>query len=210
MNDSLSQLRAKVDAARSAHERAKKHWCDKKNVAASKKAVWDAERYERAMIVSRGGPRPAPNFVPPKTQAEIAADAALSTLTTAEARMIEAHNAVNVAESKLLSAENAILSRWRDNLAREIRALQLTGIDDNELAAKLAELRLMCPPYMEVRINQRFALSALVREVLDEQPDILHIDTPVSELRGEAHIGYERRRAQILADAESTTPLEAA
>jgi hypothetical protein len=213
MNDTpLAEARARIDAARETYDAAKIQWRDANRAAVAAKAPYDAERHERSMQISRGGPRPAANFVPPKTAAALAADEAQAAFETAEMRMNNAQRALAAAESSLLAIENRILTRWRDQRAREYRQLQLNGAPDEVLAAKLAELRLMCPPNTCVRLHQRFTLSALVREVLDEHPDVLQIDTPVSELRGETSGGYEKRRAEILAaaEAESTQPLEAA
>ena len=139
-------------------------------------------------------------------------EAARDAFNAAEMRMNDASRAVSAAMAALLTVENGILTRWRDQQARTIRQLQLDGAPDEVVTPKIVELKLMCPPDTEVRLHQRFTLSALVREVLDETPDALRIHTSIAELRGDQHVGYEKRRAQILAqaEAESNSPLEAA
>jgi hypothetical protein len=209
--NNLTEARDRIDAARETFDAAKIDWCDKKEAATLAQAASNAERQARAAEISRGGPRPVAGFVPPKTAAELAADAAQAAFNAAELLMNSAQRALAAAESSLLTQENRILNRVRDQLAREYRQLQLEGASDEVLAARLAELRVLCPPATAVRINQAFTLSALVREVLDEQPEALHLHTPVSALRGETSSGYERRRAAILAAAEEeTTPPVAA
>jgi hypothetical protein len=210
--NNLTEARARIDSARWNFDRAKADWRDKKEAATLAQAAFTAERQERAAVISRGGPRPLAGFVPPKSAAELAADAAQSAFNAAELLMNSAQRALAAAEASLLAQENRILNRVRDQLAREYRQLQLEGASDEVLAARLAELRVLCPPATAVRINQAFALSALTREVLDEQPDVLHLHTPVNVLRGEASGGYEQRRAQILSEfeTESPSPLEAA
>jgi hypothetical protein len=213
MNNNLTEARWNLDAARWNLDRAKAAWRDKKSAAAAASAVAAAERHERNMIISRGGPRPAPNFVPPKTAAQLAADEAQAACDGAEARMNSAQIALNAAAATLLAQENRILTRWRDSLARTIRQAQTEGWPDEIVAPLLADLRLMCPPDTVVRLHQRFTLSAIVREVLDEQPHELHLHTPVDQLRGEVGgAAYEKKRAQILAEfeTESPSPLEAA
>src|SRR5580658_7217170 len=181
MNDSLTQLRAKVDAARTTHDRAKEQWCDKKSAAAAANAVLTAEKYERAVDQSRGGPRSAAGFVPPKTAKQLAADAATAALDRSEIRMNDAARAMSAAQAALLFVENQILSRWRNSLARTIRQGQSEGWPDEIVAPLIADLKLMCPPDTAVRLHQRFTLSALVRDLLDETPDVLRVNTSVSE-----------------------------
>ena len=209
--NNLTEARDRIDAARETFDAAKIDWCAKSKAATLALAAFNVERQERAAVISRGGPRPLAGFVPPKSAAELAADAAHAAFNDAELRMNSAQRALAAAESSLLAIENRILNRVRDQLAREYRQLQLEGASDEVLAARLAELRVLCPPATAIRIHQAFTLSALVREVLDEQPDVLHLHTPVNQLRGETAGGYEKRRAAILAAAEETnSPLEAA
>jgi hypothetical protein len=206
MSDLLNEAREKVESYRGKFENSKVEWCSAKAAATVAQAAFNAERHERAMEVSRGGPRPAPNFVPPKTAAAIAADEAQVAFASAEAAMNSSQAALSAAQTALLSLENRVLNSWRNQLARTIRQLQLEGADE-AMAEKLAELRVMCPPESCVRINQRFSLSALVREVLDENPAELHLHTPVNELRGtEGGWAYEAKRAEILAAATQAEP----
>jgi hypothetical protein len=116
------------------------------------------------------------------------------------------------AEAALLSLENRVLNDWRNTRAREYRQLERDGAPPEALAAALAELKLMCPDDTQVPINKRFSISSLVRDVLGDRTGEVRLDTPVNVLRGGSANGYEKRRAEILAAAESdsTSPLEAA
>jgi hypothetical protein len=209
----LSQARSTVAAARGKFDSTKKafHAAEAK-LRTAQGAVGD-DQYERQLLLGRGGPRGAPGHKAPATIAlEAAAEAAQVKLTTAEISYAGAANELKQAESALLAAENRILDRWRTVRALEIMKLQRSDADAELIAQRLAELRVMCPPDTAVRIHQRFALSAIVRDVLGDEPSELRLDVPVNELRGESHWDYETKRAEILAQAESThdEPLQAA
>lgn len=118
MNDSLNQLRAKVDAARATHESAKAAWLDKKAAAIAAHVLATTEKNEHALGIA--GPRPAPGFKLPKSPNELAAEAASAALDGAELGMNAALRDLSAAESKLLRAENAITTHAADQRAREI------------------------------------------------------------------------------------------
>jgi hypothetical protein len=208
--NNLTEARDRIDAARETFDAAKIDWCAKSKAATLALAAFNVERQERAAVISRGGPRPLAGFVPPKSAAELAADAAQAAFNDAELRMNSAQRALAAAESSLLAIENRILNRWRDQCARDIRWLQEIGAPEDEIATRLAELKLMCPDDTQVRITQRFTLSLVVRDLLDRTGDV-RLDVPVNVLRGEGSGGYEQKRAAILAAAEETnSPLEVA
>jgi hypothetical protein len=210
MNTSLTQLSASVEAKRKALDSARTVWLQAKDRHAAAKAAVDEEVYQAGLIRSRGGPRRLAGSTAPPTAAEIAATAAAQALAATELRLTSAKAALDNAEAALLIAENRILDRWRHLRALEIMELQRTDAAPVLIASKLSELRAMCPPDTVQRLHQRFKLSSLVRDVLDDQPDSIHIDTPVDQLRGENGGDYEAKRASILRESETDTPLEAA
>jgi hypothetical protein len=198
MTPSLTELREAVDRARAKLEGARAQHDKTVTTQRIAQGTLDSERHQRALSLSRGGPRAAPNAKLPKTPVEIAADSAQAKADAAEMQRDFAQNELAKAEAAVLTEENRILNKWRDTRAVAIKAAQLAGADAAEM---IEALRAACPPDSMVRINQRFVLSALVREVLNEFPDHLRVDTPSNILRGEGHAGYEDLRAQILVSA---------
>jgi hypothetical protein len=211
MHMSIAALTATRNAKRDALETARIALRKAEIIARTAQGAARDERIEHSLVLSRGGPRPAPGYTPPPSALEIAAGAATVALESANSNHIIAETHLKNAEAALLAAENAILYTHRDRLAREFKEMERNGADPDVLAAKRSELRAITPPETAVRIHQRFTVSSLVREVLDE-PTVggYDLNTPVHILSGiPATAEYERLRAQILAEAD-TSPLEAA
>ena len=212
--NNLEQLRTAVDAKRRVFESARVEFRLAETADRNAAGAARDERIERSMEIGRGGPRPNPAWTPPKSVLALEADAAAASRSITEQRANSAASELRNAEAALLAAENRILSAWRDCKAREFKALERDGATPEALAALRAELKAVTPPDSAVRINQRFNISSLVREVLNEQPEgDLALHTPVNQLSGlGGGAEYERRRREILdaAEAESTTPQAAA
>lgn len=198
----LSSARADAEAAAAAFVAAKQKFHAAENTFRIAQSAVSAETYARLESQSRGGPRPAHGYVPPKTAAQITAELSEKRLGAAQNAMACAESAMNGAAAALLKIENAILNAHRDALAVLIREAIRSG-DAATADGMLAELRALSPPDMCVRLNQQFRLSLSVRELLDDHPEAMRIDVPVDRLRGETHGDYEALRAAILEASEA-------
>jgi hypothetical protein len=209
MNDSpLTRLRAAVTKAQAKFDTVSFEL--RKATEANRTAQGKAadERYERGLELSRGGPRRAPGDTPPPTALETAAAATEQKLQAVRGRHFIAQTALTNAEAALLDVENRIINRHRESLALQFKEAERNGASQNELAAIRAQLRAATPHEMQVRLNQRFTVSSLVREVLDDGDDGtgLRLDVPGPVLRGEVGPDYDQVRAAILAEAERESP----
>ncbi len=215
MTSELTKACTRVDAARAKFESLTIELRKAEAVNRTAQGAAADERYEKNLILSRGGPRSAPGVKLPATALETAAAKTEQMLDAVRGRHMGAQAELASAEAQKLVLENKIINRWRDLRALEYRQLERDDAPPEVLAAKIAELRGATPHEMQVRIHQRFTVSALVRELLaqdDPAANGLRINTPGPILRGEVGgAAYEKIRARILAEAEDeSSPLEAA
>jgi hypothetical protein len=201
----LSSARALAEGAREKFTIAKAAFHRAENTHKIALGAATQERIQSRLGPWGGPPRrhvPPGEKAPPTALESVAAEAKKKA-EAAELQFNSAQMALSSAEAALLTIENEILNRWRDNKAFEIRKALNAGDPRREAEVMLAELKVLCPPDACVRRHQQFKLSLQVRELLDDHPEAMRVNTPINILRGEGHVDYEARRAEILEESEA-------